>query len=217
MSVVISFNCQSGGGSKFIFQGRKFGRFDDQKSAFGYDQCIHWDIASNEKFALDRPALGVDFNTAVAQQVFKASWFDAVAYLFVYLPHHALKIRLVTFAMSTKKPHLTPLQDAGDIIALLEQKTTQGIDNDGASDLAVPRYNHACLGAAYWRYRQFRMVPEPFGDEQRSPSRFAVDGISRGYGRVRAMLDTRFTRRKQFEQWRELLDRFGKPQAFASE
>ena len=55
----------------------------------------------------------------------------------MYFPHNALQIGLALFAVAAEKTYLARLLNAGNIIALLEQKATLGIDDDGACDLVA--------------------------------------------------------------------------------
>jgi hypothetical protein len=130
-------HCNSRRWRKFMLYSGEFIRFDYQHRAFGHDQCVNRDIASDEDFASDSTVLTINFSAIIAHQVIEPIRCYEIADLFVYFSHHALQIRFVMLAMTAKKTNLTWLENAGDIIALLKQKTTSGVDYYCASNFTV--------------------------------------------------------------------------------
>jgi hypothetical protein len=57
----------------------------------------------------------------------------------VHLPHGAFQKCFLAFPVAAEETHLARVYDANNIVAVLKQETTAGVDNNGASDLAMPQ------------------------------------------------------------------------------
>jgi len=111
-----------------------FVRLGYQERPFGDDQPFNRNIANDEKLGAERASLGVKITTGKGRQIFKPIRWNEMADFFVDLPDDALQECFVPFAMAAEQRHLSRVQDACNIIALLKQE--RGVDEDGASDLA---------------------------------------------------------------------------------
>jgi hypothetical protein len=61
-------------------------------------------------------------NVIICSEMCEVPWRHVVSCLFKDFSDHALQITLSALAVAAKKPNLTGVQDAGNVIALLEQK-----------------------------------------------------------------------------------------------
>jgi hypothetical protein len=117
-------------------------RLYNEKASFSNDQLLNRYAPSNEKFAMNGSSSNVDIVAVVACQMYKAFWRQKIADLFVYFSNDTLQICFITLAVAAKEANFPPLEHACNIVALLEQKTIERIDEDCASKLSMSGCAH---------------------------------------------------------------------------
>jgi hypothetical protein len=122
-----------------------------KKGSLGYKQNVSGNIASNEKLTAECATFGVSVSTAVTCQGFETLGCHEVADLFVNFPNHALQKRLIAFPVATEESHQAWAKNARNVVTLLKQKAPAGVDDYGASNLAMPRCPHATTALDYRR------------------------------------------------------------------
>ena len=97
----------------------------------------------NEKLAMnDRAALRVNIRRVVVPYVFKPLWRQIIAELFMHLPDDALQVRLAVFAVAAEEANLPGTHNVTYIVSLLEQKTTERVDKNCASEISIAYQSH---------------------------------------------------------------------------
>ena len=60
----------------------------------------------------------------------------------MHLPDDALQVRLAVFAVAAEEANLPGMHNAAYVVSLLEQKTTERVDKNCASEISIAYQGH---------------------------------------------------------------------------
>ena len=147
LPLVESCNRKSSGWCEVMLNGYDVLHLNREKSAFGNEKGISWNITSNKKIGADSASIDIKVRTLPTRQMFKALGRNLEAEFLADFPYDALKVSFISFPVASKKSHFPGMDYAGDIVPLLQQETTESVDNYCPRDLAVPKYIHVQLSS----------------------------------------------------------------------
>ena len=130
-----------------------------QQRAFRNEKSIGWNIPCNKKVGAQRASVNIKVRPLPAREMFEALGRNLEGEFLADFPYHALKIGFISFAVSPEKSHFPGMHDAGDIVPLLQQEATLGIDNYCSGDLSVPKSIHISWSSLIvWPGQQLRGI-----------------------------------------------------------
>jgi hypothetical protein len=154
-SLIEGCNRKSGGWCQVMLDGRDILHLNRQQRALGNVKSIGWNIARNKKIGAESASVDVKVRTLPTRQMFETLGRNLEGEFLADFTYHALKVGFIPFAVPPEKSHFPGMDDAGDIVPLLQQEATLGIDNYCSGDLPVPRSAHVSSSSLIvWRGQQ---------------------------------------------------------------
>jgi hypothetical protein len=110
--------------------------------AFVNHEMLRRQVSGNKKFGMHHDATLLIVNGLVGGKIFELSWWNEITDLFIDLAHHALQIAFAVFAVATEQADLTWVYNLGFVVTLLQQKSTESVEQDCTCNFATPVCAH---------------------------------------------------------------------------
>jgi len=135
-------NCKSGGWCEVMLDCHDVLNLNGEKSALSNEKRVRWNITSDKKIGSDSASIDIEVRALPSRQMLESLGRNLEAEFLANFSDYALKVGFISLPMSPKKSNFPGMDDAGNIVPLLEQEAAKSVDNYGSCDLSVPKCSH---------------------------------------------------------------------------